>query len=256
MDSDRRVYLDKIRKFWEVDDLTELKFNRVDTLYGNDRSDVKFDEAADERVSWLLNALPLPPQPRIVEIGCGIGAVLARILAACPDAEVWGLDISSAMIAEAKKTLGGNPRVHLEVTEGDSLRNIASGSIDLVVCTGVFIHILDIGVIRSYIGEARRVLKPGGAFRFNARYWNPKLSFTNSLGGRIAKFLYNIEWYSPLKQGNMSKIKAADFKGLYFTLSDVERLTLETGFLPEQFILQMENGPGNGYVRVNCRRMD
>jgi hypothetical protein len=30
--------------------LTELKFNRVDTLYGANRTDQRFDEAADERV--------------------------------------------------------------------------------------------------------------------------------------------------------------------------------------------------------------
>jgi hypothetical protein len=54
----------------------------------------------------------------------------------------------------------------------------------------------------------------------------------------------------------MNKIHAADFNGLYFTLSDVETLTRETGFIPEQFILLTEDvSPTHGYIRVNCRRM-
>ena len=149
LDAERRGYLDKLRQFWEVDDLTELKFNRVDTLYGGDRTDLKFDEAAEERVAWILGGLSLPARPLIVEIGCGIGAVITRVLATYPDAEVWGLDISTAMINEAKRRLGENPRIRLEVTEGDSLGTFADRSIDLVICTGVFIHILDIRLIRS-----------------------------------------------------------------------------------------------------------
>jgi ubiquinone/menaquinone biosynthesis C-methylase UbiE len=119
-----------------------------------------------------------------VEIGCGIGAVIKRLLATYPDVQIWGLDISAAMITEAKRLLGENPRIHLEVTEDASLSTIPERSIDLVVCTGVFIQILDIGNIRSYMSEACRVLKPGGAFRFNARYWNPQLSFGNSFGAK------------------------------------------------------------------------
>src|SRR5262249_47778441 len=150
-----------------IDDPAELKFNRVDTLYGCERTADKFDEAADERVKWLTDGLHLPARPRIVEIGCGIGAVIKRLLAAYPTATVYGLDISPAMIKEARKNLGPDPRIHLEVTEGDSLGAISDQSMDLVVCTGVFIHILNIGVIRSYMKETHRVLKPGGAFRFN-----------------------------------------------------------------------------------------
>jgi ubiquinone/menaquinone biosynthesis C-methylase UbiE len=256
MDSDQRAYLGKLRRFWEIDDITELKFNRVDTLYGSDRTDLRFDEAADERVTWILDGLSLPVQPRIVEIGCGIGAIIKRILAAYPDVEIWGLDISAAMINEAKRLLGESPHIHLEVTKGDSLGTIPDRSIDLVICTGVFIHILDIGLIRGYISEACRVLKPGGSFRFNARYWNPQLSFGNSLGGRMARFLYRIGWHSSLKPHKLNKIQAADFNGLYFTLSDIETLTQEAGFIPEQFILLTEDvSPAHGLIRVNCHRI-
>jgi ubiquinone/menaquinone biosynthesis C-methylase UbiE len=256
MNPDRDSYLDKQRQFWEEGDPVELKFNRVDTLYGADRTDQRFEEAADERVSWILDGLFLPAEPRIVEIGCGIGAVIKRVLAAYPAATIWGVDISAAMISEAKRLLGNDPRVDLDVTLDGRLSAIPDQSIDLVVCTGVFIHIIDIGVVRNYLREAQRVLKPGGAFRFNARYWNPQLSFGNSLGGRMARFLYRIGWHSSLKPRKMNKVEAADFNGLYYTLSDVETLTREAGFIAEQIILLTEDAaPASGLMRVNCRRM-
>jgi SAM-dependent methyltransferase len=255
MNADRDSYHDKQRQFWEEADPVELKFNRVDTLYGADRTDQRFDEAADERVQWILGGLVLPAEPRIVEIGCGIGAVIKRILAAHPAATVWGVDISAAMISEAKKLLGNDPRVHLHVTLDGRLGTIPDQSIDLVVCTGVFIHIMDIGVVRSYLSEASRVLKPGGAFRFNARYWNPQRSFGNGLGGRMARFLYRIGWHSSLKPRKMSKVEPPDFNGLYFTLSEVETLTREAGFNPERLIVLTDDASSaKGLIRVNCRR--
>jgi SAM-dependent methyltransferase len=254
MKTERREYLERQRQFWEVDDLTEMKFNRVDTLYGEDRTEEKFDQAADERVGWILGGLRLPARPAVLEIGCGIGAVIERVRKILPAAEVWGVDISSTMIAEAKRRLGSDARVHLDITDGDGLGNMPSASVDLVICSGVFIHILDIGVIRGYVREACRVLKPAGAFRFNARYWDPNRSFGDGPGGRLAKFLHRIGWHSSLKPGRMRTVKP-DFKGLLFTLDEIQRLLSEEGFVPEQFGLLIEDASASvGYVRVNCHR--
>jgi SAM-dependent methyltransferase len=252
---DRKEYLDKQRRFWEITDPDELKFNRVDTLYGSDRTSERFDAEADERVGWLLHGLSLPAEPRIVEIGCGIGAVLARVARRLPGAQLWGFDISATMIAEAEKTLGGDPRVHLAVNHGDTIDAVPDRSIDLAICTGVFIHILDIGVIRSYVSEAHRVLRPGGTFKFNARLWNPSYAFGNSLGGRWARFLYRVGWRSALKPKPMRPGEVADFNGLYFTVGEIEQLVREAGLIPEQFILQTtDESPTAGHIRVTCRR--
>ena len=93
MSVNRKNYLRSLKQFWEVNDFTELKFNRVDTLYGEDRTDQRFDELLDERVSWLVSDLDLPRKPKIVEIGCGIGAVVERFLFKYEDAEIWGFDM-------------------------------------------------------------------------------------------------------------------------------------------------------------------
>ncbi|MCU0756512.1 MAG: class I SAM-dependent methyltransferase [Xanthomonadales bacterium] len=246
-----KEYLRKLKDFWEVSDLEELKFNRVETLYGAERTAAHFDRLVEERVGWLLGGLALPADAEIVEIGCGIGAVLQRIAAHHPAARLQGLDISESMIAQARRTLAGLDRVELRVIDGDQLSGVRDQSVDLVICTGVFIHILDSAVIRSYVRDAFRVLKPGGAFRFNCRYWDPEYVFGASPGARLVKFLYRIGWYSALR-ADARKVKAADFNGLHFTLADIERLLYREGFLIDQLQLTLARpARREGYLRVN-----
>ena len=254
--SENADYLKKLREFWEIDDPTELKFNRVETIYGNDRNDNLFNKLTDERVDWILRDLDLPHAPHILEIGCGIGAVLERILARIPHANVRGLDISQQMITAAREALSHHPKVDLQVSNGDSLVGIPDHSMDLVICTGVFIHITDIDVIKKYLSEVRRVLKPDATFRFNGRYWNPMYSFGDSLGGRLAKFLHRMGWYSAFKK-NVDAKAQCDFNGIYFTTHDIESLVYGSGLSIERLILDNTevHKPG-GYFRANCRLYD
>ena len=98
------------------------------------------------------------------------------------------------------------------------------------------------------------MLKPGGAFRFNARYWDPNCSFGDGFGGRLSKVLHRIGWHSSLKSGRLQGV-TPDFKGLLFTLQEVEQLLRSEGFLPEQFNLSFEGSTAaSGYVRVRCHR--
>jgi len=70
-----------------------------------------------------------PPRPgmRVVDVGCGTGAVLARYAAA--GCRVAGLDASARMLAEARRRLG--PGALLAVGEATALP-FAAGSADLV----------------------------------------------------------------------------------------------------------------------------
>lgn len=52
----------------------------------------------------LLHSVPdLPPKPRILEIGCGTGKNLLNLGSLFPDANIYGIDLSSHMIRRAKK---------------------------------------------------------------------------------------------------------------------------------------------------------
>ncbi|MEM7310222.1 MAG: class I SAM-dependent methyltransferase [Planctomycetota bacterium] len=106
----------------------------------------------------------LPEETRVLEIGCGVGRML-RFLALI-FREVHGVDVSPEMIREAHDYLSAFPNAHPAVGDGQSLGQYEDGFFHLVYSYVVFQHIPDPDVIRSYIGEARRVLAPGGVFKF------------------------------------------------------------------------------------------
>lgn len=56
---------------------------------------------------------PLPPQARILEIGCGTGRNLRRLQNQYPDAQITGVDLSSDMLKVAKKRVKGTKQIRL-----------------------------------------------------------------------------------------------------------------------------------------------
>jgi SAM-dependent methyltransferase len=104
----------------------------------------------------------------VLEIGCGIGRLL-RFLALLFD-EVHGLDVAPEMIRQSKEYLAGSPNVTTWCGDGSSLRPLADHSIGFVFSYVVFQHIPLKEVIRDYVHEVRRVLVPGGLFKFLVKY--------------------------------------------------------------------------------------
>ena len=98
----------------------------------------------------------------VLNIGCGVGRV-ERYLAPLV-AQLWAVDISGEMIAQARERLRGLSNVHLrEVSNDEFLRSFDSQSFDLVFSFLVLQH-LDKEDAARYLQDARRVLKPGGVF--------------------------------------------------------------------------------------------
>ncbi len=107
-------------------------------------------------VSWAD-----PPSGRglAVEIGCGAGRILVHL--AREFDQVEGFDIAPEMVATAKEH-GMPENVGVNITSGAELDQVADSSADLVLCTHVFQHIPDREVVRSYMNEVARVLRPDG----------------------------------------------------------------------------------------------
>lgn len=97
-----------------------------------------------------------------LDLGCGTG-LMARALDGLAGTVV-GVDLSPGMLAEARRT-GRYARLH----EGDLRAFLAAeppGSADLAVAADVFIYLREIGPV---LGQAARVLVPGGLFAFTVQ---------------------------------------------------------------------------------------
>jgi SAM-dependent methyltransferase len=112
-----------------------------------------------------------PKQMRVLEIGCGAGRV-TRALAGV-FGEVFAVDISGEMVAQAKEFLKDRRNAHVFQNNGTDLSvlngQLAEGSADFAYSTIVFQHIPSREVIETYVREVHRLLRPGGLFKFQVQ---------------------------------------------------------------------------------------
>ena len=100
-----------------------------------------------------------PKHMRVLEIGCGSGRI-TRALAET-FGEVFAVDISGEMIRQARETLRDIPNAHVFQNSGSDLRVLGDINVDFAFSYIVFQHIPDRSVIRSYVREVHRLLRPG-----------------------------------------------------------------------------------------------
>lgn len=102
---------------------------------------------------WLVDDLPLGNARLVLDLGCGVGALLPRLGEAALGATVVGLDRSEGMVALAPRDF---PRL-----VGDATRlPLADQAFDLVTMVFMLFHLPDPA---AALEEVRRVLRPGGS---------------------------------------------------------------------------------------------
>jgi cyclopropane fatty-acyl-phospholipid synthase-like methyltransferase len=108
-----------------------------------------------------------PKQMKVLEIGCGSG----RITRALADVfgEVYAVDISGEMIRQAEQSLKDRPNAHVFRNSGSDLAVLGEIEVDFAFSYIVFQHIPSRDVIRAYVREVHRLLKPGGLFKFQVQ---------------------------------------------------------------------------------------
>lgn len=104
--------------------------------------------------SAIADAIGPTTGKRVLEVGCGTGRWLAELAAA--GADVAGLDASAEMLARARKVVEGD----LQLGVAERLPWAAS-TFDAVLYVNALHHFAGPG---EAIGEAARVLRPGGRF--------------------------------------------------------------------------------------------
>ena len=113
-------------------------------------------------VDLARRAAELDPS-HVLEVAAGTGIVTAALADAIPDATIVATDLNPAMLAVAATRLD-RPGVRFEPADAQALP-FDNAAFDLVACQfGVMFFPDRVGAYR----ETMRVLKPGGAFLFNA----------------------------------------------------------------------------------------
>lgn len=120
-------------------------------------------------VPWMVRQGGFPDTgARVLEIGCGRGYGTQLILQRLPDARVDAIDLDDAMVRRARRRLAGHhERVRIvqgSATDLHSALDADDDSYDAVFDFAIIHHIPN---WRAAIGEAARVLKPGGRFYFD-----------------------------------------------------------------------------------------
>ncbi|NPV41159.1 MAG: class I SAM-dependent methyltransferase [Anaerolineae bacterium] len=124
----------------------------------------------DRILELLLEHLPADAVGKVLDIGCGNGALAIKAAQRFPKAAVTGVDFWGKSWDYSIKVCEGNAaacglsgRVDFRQGSAASLP-FADGSFDLVISNLVFHEVRDAADKREPLREALRVLKPGGVF--------------------------------------------------------------------------------------------
>ena len=116
-------------------------------------------EATEELVDWLHREGHAVPTSDVLDLGCGIGRVAASL--APRVRSVLGLDVSSGMIAEARRRHDA-PNLRFAVTDGSPPTDLAAASLDLAVAVDSMPYLVQADIADGHVAALRRSLRPGG----------------------------------------------------------------------------------------------
>ncbi|MDQ2908453.1 MAG: cyclopropane-fatty-acyl-phospholipid synthase family protein [Candidatus Eremiobacteraeota bacterium] len=119
-------------------------------------------DAQTAKIDHLLRKLRVRPGYRLLDIGCGYGALAMRA-AEVYGAHVLGVTLSSAQKAEADRRIaerGLSGRVRIDLRDYRELRD---ERFDAVVSVGMVEHV-GRDHLRAYLRTAYELVRPGGAF--------------------------------------------------------------------------------------------
>jgi SAM-dependent methyltransferase len=129
------------------------------------------DRATAELAALLADWGLLGADREALDIGCGIGRIEQALAARVR--YIMGIDVSAAMIEEAKRRCAGLANVAVAVCNGRDLSQFAETSFDLILAVDSFPYLFAMGseIVDRHMHDVARLLRPGGTLAiFNYSY--------------------------------------------------------------------------------------
>lgn len=127
------------------------RYQRIAPVYA-----AVFDRLNAPLHSLVRSKYPAPAGSRVLDVGCGTGAQLARYLG--DDRELFGVDLSPSMLERARQRLGADAHLHLGSAEDLPFDD---DFFDQVLATLV-LHEMPRDTRLAVIEEVRRVMRTDG----------------------------------------------------------------------------------------------
>lgn len=134
--------------------MTETHFDDVAAVYDETLPAHVVDHYLRKRSRFVLDCSP--PPGRLLDVGCGTGALAARLVGL--GYRVAGLDPSQGMLDVMKERAPEVEAVNASATE----MPFEEGAFDLSLSVATMHHIADREAVRRALQEMVRVVKPGG----------------------------------------------------------------------------------------------
>jgi ubiquinone/menaquinone biosynthesis C-methylase UbiE len=134
--------------------------------------------------NWGLSLVDIQDGWTMLDIGCGGGATLQRLLKRSQGAKVYGIDISEESVAKARQINADMLDKQVFVQQGSAEKlPYEDGKFDLVTAVETVYFWPN---LHSCLKEVRRVLKPGGRFAIMVEVVDTDSKWTNVVEGMTA----------------------------------------------------------------------
>ncbi len=134
--------------------------------------------------NWGLSLVEIHEGWTMLDIGCGGGATLKRLLKRSKGAQVYGIDISEESVAKARKVNANVLDRQVFVTQGSAEKlPYEDNKFDLVTAVETVYFWPD---LPNCLKEVRRVVKPGGRFAIMVEVLESDSVWTDVVDGMTA----------------------------------------------------------------------
>ncbi|MCR4663486.1 MAG: class I SAM-dependent methyltransferase [Endomicrobiaceae bacterium] len=168
--------------------------------------------------NWGLNLINFQEGWTILDIGCGGGATIKRLLKHSKGAKVYGIDISQESVAKTKKTCADILDKQVFVSQGSAeMLPYETGKFDLVTAVETIYFWPN---LPGCFKEVYRVLKPGGRFAVIVEDANKDSVWTNIVEGMTT---YSTEQLlTMLQKAGFSQVESHSKKPMYHFITGIK----------------------------------